>query len=181
MRAKGPRPRGQSIWNGMKWCYKCKTDKNVECFHKDGTVAGGLSKLCKDCYQSSTRVSNRKKKLKSNVEFFLSRKITQLKHRCKKNNIPFDLTTEHLMELFNAQEGRCYYSRRPLRLDCTQVDKMDALSVDRLSPLLGYVKTNIVLCTLGMNAMKNFRTEEEFRVFLAERVQGFLEYLNRSS
>lgn len=39
------------------------------------------------------------------------------------------------------------------------------LSVDRLTPKLGYVKGNVVLCTYSSNWAKNSRTEDEFYSF----------------
>lgn len=169
----------QSIVDGHKWCYKCRETKPVEGgFSKDRTVYGGYSKLCKSCISKSNKNKNRKKKIKTDVEYYLRTKCTRIKHRAKKDGISFDLTPRYLTELYHSQNGLCYYTEEPMRIDCDRVTP-DSMSLDRLDPTKGYVEGNVVLCQTSMNAMKQDRTEAEFREFLERRIEQWLRYLDR--
>lgn len=173
------RKRGQSIQDGKKYCYKCKTEKEVETnFHRDRTVYGGFSKICKHCYTKSAKVENRKQKKCSDISFYLKTRCNQLRYKASKNAILFDLTPEYLLELFNSQNGRCYYTEEYLKID-NSIAKHDSLSVDRLTPDKGYTKGNVVLCTQAINSMKNDLTEEQFQNFLREKIRIYTRYLNR--
>jgi hypothetical protein len=77
---------------------------------------------------------------------------------------PTDVTKDYLLELFQKQGGRCYYTKVPFRMQMG----IFTPSVDRKDPKQGYYKSNIVLCLAGVNYAKNDASVEEFTEFLRE-------------
>lgn len=77
---------------------------------------------------------------------------------------PTDVTKDYLLELFQKQGGKCYYTKVPFRMQMG----IFTPSVDRKDPKQGYYKSNIVLCLAGVNYAKNDASVEEFTEFLRE-------------
>lgn len=166
--------------DGKRVCYKCKAEKELSGgFHKDSCFALGYSKVCKECYKISNKLKNRIKKIKTDIDTHLIRRCATIKHRAKTGEIPYNLTPSYLRQIYDLQNGKCYYTGRLMRLDCSPNNVFESLSVDRLTPSKGYVEGNVVLCTQVINAMKNYRTEEEFKEYLKEKVEEFTQYLSR--
>jgi hypothetical protein len=175
---RGPKPRN----DGKRVCYKCKIEKElIFNFHKDSTCPLGYSKVCKECYKISNKKKNRQIKVKTDITACFSRRCSAIKHRSKIKELQFDLTPNYLLELYNKQQGKCYYTNRNMKMDIDQYTRIDGWSVDRLTPNLGYVMGNVVLCCFDINAMKNDRTEDEFREYLSERILGLQNYISRES
>jgi dUTP pyrophosphatase len=101
---------------------------------------------------------------------FIAR-INSIKHRSKKLDVPFNLSLEHLINLYNQQQGLCYYTGIPMQLITTDFKNkgqasLDVMSVDRQVPKLGYVDDNVVLCCNGVNKFKGNESTEDFMDFL---------------
>lgn len=86
--------------------------------------------------------------------------LVGVRKRCRTHSLPYDLSTDYLMSLWDSQNGCCYYTGVPLSWGVT-THQPDSASVDRLEPDRGYVRGNVALCTLKMNVTKSNRTEEE--------------------
>ena len=88
---------------------------------------------------------------------FLFNNISR-RSRDKGREIEFD--REYIKELYNKQNGRCFYTDEPMSLGYHR-DKKDLyslnfhnISVDRIDSKKGYTKENTVLCCWGCNALK---------------------------
>lgn len=93
--------------------------------------------------------------------------------RCKKarerahsKNMKFDLTPEFLMDLWNVQDGKCFYSGLEMTYDRND---LYTVSVDRVDSNKGYTQDNVVLCCWSVNSMKNSYSTDEF-LFLCNSV-----------
>lgn len=119
---------------------------------------------CKKC--CSTRATDRyhalsdvdKQHYKDNVKDWNNKNIFRVrylvgKHRANKKNIIFDITENDLRDLWDVQNGRCYYSN--LSMDLAQDDATYSVSIERKNSSIGYIKDNVVLCCSGINRMKN--------------------------
>lgn len=87
-----------------------------------------------------------------NVEFRLNKLCAMAKNRAKEKQLDFDITTEHLIELWNNQDGKCALSDTKFVLESGsgRVNK-DTVSVDRIIPELGYTIGNVRLVTYHVN------------------------------
>lgn len=128
-------------------------------------MSGGVSKLCRECYNKENAViqcnRSRSRRFKcaienGDIEFYIKRRIGTVKSRANKNNINFNLDAKYLIDLWNQQSGRCFYSNLPMNNSMKQdgFQSWDGPSLDRIEPTIGYVKGNVVWCIFGINSFK---------------------------
>ena len=139
--------------DGVKICNTCKVAKPLTDYHKHKDRIGGVCDECKKCVQS------RNKKRYSVNGWKGPEKLKRLKETAQKNNVPFNLTSEDIEEVYQKQKGLCYYSGIPLS---HIVNSIYGISVDRIIPSNGYVKENIALCCYVVNIMKHNLSYEVF-------------------
>jgi len=74
-----------------------------------------------------------------------------------------DLTTDYLVELWEAQDGRCHYTALPMTFEPgRRYARPDSASLDRLDPAGGYMRGNVVWATCLANTMKRDLVESDF-------------------
>jgi hypothetical protein len=153
------------IMNNNKKCYKCAEWKDLSFFNKSYKLPGGVSKICRECYNKEDSVikcqKSRSMRFKhaienGDVEFYIKRRIGTVKSRAIKNNINFNLDVDYLIDLWNKQNGKCFYSGIPMNNSMKQdgFQSWDGPSLDRIEPENGYVKGNVVWCIFGINSFK---------------------------
>jgi hypothetical protein len=94
----------------------------------------------------------------------LRQRNSSIKSNCKKNGIEFNLDEKFLLDLWNSQNGICYYSSLPMKAEgkIKGFQGWQTPSLDRKTPSLGYVKGNVVWCCFAVNSFKQNLTTEEF-------------------
>lgn len=92
-----------------------------------------------------------------------SRIATYRKNSC----VPSDLTVDYLIDLYNQQDGYCFYTGSKMILGWVD-DKIhpDTLSLDKKDPNKGYVCGNVVWCSFLANTMKQNMNEQEFYAYM---------------
>lgn len=128
-----------------KVCNECK--KSFIPYHKN------TQKWCDACKKKGDWFLKR---------FNIKKRMTSLcycaKNRATSKGLPFDITNEYVLKLFEDQKGKCVISGRTFNLDSYgnkgQVNP-DAPSLDRVIPSLGYVKGNVRLVTYLTNVCLN--------------------------
>lgn len=181
-REAGRKHRCASVVDGKKKCFKCKTFKGVECFSKNRSTADGYQKVCKECFANydCVKASYQKKSqlIKTSLLAYFGHKIPSLKNRSKRLNVAFDLNKEFLLSLYNKQNKRCFFSNIKI-LHNSGVLNYNSISIDRLDPLCGYTKNNVVLCAFAINSLKFNLNEQEFKTFLSECIPPLMEYAKK--
>jgi hypothetical protein len=92
------------------------------------------------------------------------RAVQNARYRSKRKNISFELTKEYVMDLFEEQDGKCYYSGIQLNVVKENKDRTHdpfKMSLDCVDPELGYVKGNVVWCAYCVNALKLKMSKED--------------------
>lgn len=156
-----------------KRCYKCCTWKDLSFFNKSRNLSGGVSKICRECYNKEESVikcnKSRLRRLKKAIEngdidFYIKRRIGMLKARAKKNNIDFNIDVKYLIDLWKNQNGKCFYSNISMNNSMKQdgFQSWDGPSLDRIEPANGYVKGNVVWCIFAINSFKQSLCLESF-------------------
>lgn len=106
-------------------------------------------------WKDKTNMVRYQKWLKDPRYVFYQRAYTII--RDKRSIVGFSSVSElkgYLMELWEVQGGKCYYTGELMHLKgYTEKDKL-AFTVDRLVPKLGYVRGNIALCCSIVNRIK---------------------------
>ena len=85
------------------------------------------------------------------------RAVANARTRALKKNIPFDITKDYIVSLFEDQKGRCFYSDIELSIvkkDESKTHDPFKMSLDCIDPDLGYVRGNVVWCAYCVNALK---------------------------
>lgn len=100
-----------------------------------------------------------------NYNFDIDLKIfTQLRWRCyytdNKKKIVDTITTEHIKELYEKQNGKCAITGLPM-MNVKQYMFPYKMSVDRIDNLKGHTKDNVQLVCLAINYGKNRYTNED--------------------
>lgn len=98
-----------------------------------------------------------------------------LRGRAVARGLPFEITPETLLDLFEKQGGRCYWLDLPLVI--TSTDKRDPLqpSLDRLDPDRGYVLGNVVLTCMFANLGRSTLSAQKMRDFVVTLRAKFAE------
>lgn len=101
--------------------------------------------------------------------WYLKRRLGAYRKTSSELGVECDFDANYLLDLFHKQDGKCYYTQEIMEWNNYGKGKghqrQSTLSVDRLTPTLGYVRGNIVLCSHLSNTSKGARTEDEFYAF----------------
>ena len=86
------------------------------------------------------------------------------KMKCRKRGWKFNLSSDFLVELWNKQGGKCFYTGEELTLD--RLRRIgDSASLDRIDSTRGYTKDNVVWTSRFVNTSKGQRNFDEFISF----------------
>lgn len=155
-----------------KWCFSCKSWKDLSLFNKCSSQPSGVAKLCRECYNSNEAVKkcerNRclrhRRAFLEDIGYYFRYRTYAIKKQACKHGIPFDLDEVYLFNLWKQQEGKCYYSSLLMRAEgkVNGFQSWFSPSLDRKIPSLGYVKGNVAWCCFGINSCKQTMNAAEF-------------------
>ena len=150
----------------QKWCNSCKKFKPTNLFNNNIARHDGLQSCCISCLenkpQSSARLE-RKKASRKRFDVWVGAFVSQKKNLCQKHGINFNLTTDYLKQLWQQQDGCCYYSRVKLLFGSKA---LVSAQLDRVIPADGYVIGNVVWSSKAMNNLKNNASLDEVADFI---------------
>jgi hypothetical protein len=82
--------------------------------------------------------------------------LRKARKRSQKRRVPFNIDKDYLIDLFEKQNGRCYYSG--LNLNMVKEDRLIndpmKMSLDCIDPDRGYTIGNVVWCAYCVNVFK---------------------------
>ena len=153
-----------------KICTGCGFEKPIDAYRLRKDAPDGHRANCIVCQD------------KHNYEYrsTLDGSITQLLGHAKENAAKrkkirndnsgdFSLVRKDLYDIWNAQEGKCFYSGIPLSFRSSW-----KVSLERLDPAQGYIKSNVVFCCLELNNAAQWSHEkiQEMLTILDENVKS---------
>jgi hypothetical protein len=152
-----------------KYCKLCGEHKLVQEFHKSQK-----SLLCK-FHHNEIGKKNKKKfrenplnKEKEKLKY-QERKIRLwsnfLLHNSKSKDCINTLTVEDILDIYNNQNGLCFWFKIPLIPTLTKKHPQQP-SLDRIDRTKGYVKDNVVICCYAANIGRNETDVEVWKNFL---------------
>jgi len=156
-------------------CTKCDAWKPLEEYRIQRPTKSYPYRLT---YCDQCRVMQIRKRRVETPESYLMDKFLKLKQRAEKHDIQFDLTLEHLIDQFNDQGGRCFYTNKELVFDLQGESKFNSTSVDKIIPEDGYIDGNIVFCLFRINTIKSNMSLEEMKIWTPlwyEKIERFLQ------
>jgi len=151
-----------------KTCNICGETKNIDNFYKSQR-----SMKCKDCTLQITK--EYKKERRKNLDFRKSEGIKQKERRVRlwqntlindsKRGREHDLTVNDINEIYERQNGLCYWFKVPL-IPSNKLKHPQQPSLDRLDGSKGYTKNNVVLTCYSANIGRNENDLETWKNFL---------------
>lgn len=157
---------------GEKQCSMCFEIKKLEMFNKNGVRKNiqNYHKFCIECRKLHSKNIN--KELKKNFKNYIPKLLRYARRRTRAFKLPeCNLTKDYLFNLWNHQEGRCFYTKDFLNIDDYTSDLY--CSLDKVDPEKGYVIGNVVYTSKLCNFTKNKRNFEEFYEFCLNVVTNF--------
>jgi hypothetical protein len=152
-----PRPdTTKSKERSIFWFCKCECGNN--CTVRSAELLVGDTKSC-GC---NRYMSGENSPIYKGVGMLSSSKFTHIKYAAIKRNLEFNVSMEYLWDLFQKQEGKCYYTGDLLTLVTRNTKGGMTASLDRLDSSKGYFEGNVVWSHKDINIMKMDKSEEEF-------------------
>lgn len=158
-----------------KQCKKCQRDLDLNSFRiRRINNYEWCEKTCRECerlkakeYRNQPDYYSHRKEYRlskaGNIKFHVQERLSQWKSK----TINSDLDSNYLIELYNNQNGLCYYTGEVLSVGQSRGHAMkDSISLDRLIPEKGYVQGNVVWCSYLSNTMKQDLTESDFYSYI---------------
>ena len=93
-----------------------------------------------------------------------SEALRKAKSRSEKRQVPFNIDKEYLINLFDDQNGKCYYSGIQLNIVKNKTGVINdpmKMTLDCIDPDSGYVKGNVVWCAYCVNVFKQKMSVDE--------------------
>ena len=150
-------------------CSKCGEVKSNNDFYQSQR-----GNRCKECILIGTRKYKRKirldpehrkmeglKQKERRVRLWQNTLINDSKNRKLENN----LTVDDINEMFNKQDGLCYWFKIPL-IPSKDKKHPQQPSLDRLDSSKGYTRDNVVLCCYSANIGRNENDLDTWKKFL---------------
>lgn len=168
----------------QKYCCRCGPKKRAideSCYHQTHRQEANLRATQwrdanperyktgqKDYYlRSKGTIAERAREWQRHERNWAGNLCKNAKSRSKRDNCPFDLDPEFLRQLFENQNGICYWTGLRM-VPSREPNGPCKPSIDKLSPEHGYTKGNIVLTTWFANRARNNLPVEQFRSLLRE-------------
>ena len=118
-------------------------------------------KLNKNKKKENSKKNTEIKKEKAPLKLLLN----SIKNGAKRRNLEFKIDLEFLLDCWEKQNGKCYYTKIDMKYIAFKKDPFQ-VSIDRIDSSKGYTKDNVVLCCQSINYMKNDYYIDDFHTFL---------------
>lgn len=132
----------------LRQCRTCLEHVVLQGFHKN-------RRSCKSC------VNEKKKQHRRNTDWF-EYIIDIAKHRARRRDIPFSITTHDMRFKWDQQQGLCALTGIQIEQKVER-ENLSTGSLDQIVPGEGYVPGNIQFVSVWANQTKSNLTEPEFR------------------
>lgn len=141
----------------LRRCVACGVEKPLDQFYFN-PITGRYRFRC-NAHETRKLPSMR------TARMYLYNKMETIKRRK-----PVDVTLDELMEVYDAQEGRCAVTGVTMthQADSPQTN----ISIDQIAAGQGYTKSNIRLVCAAVNYMKHRMSDEELVWWCKEVIRG---------
>lgn len=158
----------------MKTCSKCNTSKEFSEFGKRSSNKDGLNYYCKSCCRGISQDYRNSNSDKTNMSATKSRRNLDWNVRLFRGtrstaharNLEHTITAEDILEIWQQQNGECYWLGVKLSEDYIASRHPLSPSLDRLDNSKGYIKDNVVITSTFANLGRSNTTVEDFSEFL---------------
>jgi ribosomal protein S27E len=147
---------------GTFWLCKCECGNEKIVMSTELTRGDTKSCGCGNKFENS--------KLYKGVGKLAQSKFSHIEWGAKKRGFEFLITKEYAWDLYEKQNGKCFYTQLPINLN-TRNNSMTA-SIDRIDSNKGYIEDNVVWVHKDINIMKNKFSKEYFLMLCKKIVEN---------
>lgn len=141
-------------------CRKCKNVLPLDEFkHKYQQLS-----YCKECHKKQKL--DYRRRLNSNLDWYIRDKYNHLKARAKQAGILFSISLDDYRSQYEKQHGKCFYTDALMEWGTGKGKNSSTASLDKIVPEKGYVPGNVVFCTMKANMVKQNLTLQEVELWL---------------
>lgn len=156
---------GKETYNSIcRNCEKQQKDKEYANEYKDQSefsehpyyvYRNNKDKRCKHCKQIQNKQARKNYSNETKLYKVLQERWLGARDRANNKGIPFTITKEDLLELWENQEGLCNISKISMTFELDNGRVFTNVSVDQKKPGQGYTKDNIQLVCSAVNQLKS--------------------------
>lgn len=143
--------------DGKLLCHICGEYKDIDEFqiHKHYDYRQHREKRCRKCKQLQNKYARAQYNDDKKLYKVLQERWFAARDRSKIKNIPFTISKEDLIELWDSQRGLCNISKIPMTYELDNGRVYTNVSLDQKIPGIGYTKNNIQLVCSAVNQLKS--------------------------
>jgi hypothetical protein len=154
-------------------CSECRSVGRQKWYHANTEYANGLTNAWRENNREQSNASARlwwkqnPEKCRKNRFYCISKswfktRLINKKSQCKRSGLEFDLTPGFLEELWNKQNGKCYWLHIPIKLEQEKCNPLTA-TIERLDSTRGYTRDNVVWASYFANTGRRDCPSDEFK------------------
>lgn len=162
--------------DGLLLCHDCLQYKDESEFSAHGStnpVRHNRRHICRSCTTERQRKHDINLENGKKLEKCLKHRLLGAKDRAAKQNIPFDLELQYIIDLWHIQKGVCALSNLPMTFELKQGRTPTNVSIDKIDRELGYIKGNVQLVCMACNQIKSDMNEHEMYNFCKNIVKCY--------
>ena len=145
--------------DGKLLCHICGKYYDPSIFHLAGgnkyKIRNGRDTRCPTCKVLQNKQARLNYSDEKQLYVVLQKRWFGAKRRAEEHNIPFTITKEDLLELWNKQEGKCAISKIPMTYELDSGRVFSNVSIDQKIPGKGYTIDNVQLVCMAVNQLKS--------------------------
>lgn len=145
--------------DGKLLCHICGKYLDPEHFNLAGgnkySIRNGRDKRCSRCKLEQNKQARENYSENVKLQKVLQERWLGAKDRATIKGIPFSISKEDLVELWNNQDGLCSISKIPMTFELDKGRVFTNVSLDQKNPGQGYTKDNIQLVCSAVNQLKS--------------------------
>ena len=143
--------------DGKLLCHICGEYKDSSEFqnHTYYTYRNNKDKRCRKCKLEQNKQARENYSEDVKLQKVLQERWLGAKDRATTKGIPFSISKEDLVELWNNQDGLCSISKIPMTFELDKGRVFTNVSLDQKNPGQGYTKDNIQLVCSAVNQLKS--------------------------
>lgn len=145
--------------NGKLLCHLCGEYLDEENFHQAGgnkyKIRNGRDTRCSKCKAEQNKKARQQYTDDKKLYKVLQERWLGARDRALNKGIPFTITKDDLIELWEQQNGLCNISKIPMTFELDSGRIYTNISIDQKNPGQGYTKDNIQLVCSAVNQLKS--------------------------
>lgn len=161
---------------GKLLCHCCKEYKDISCFTPNGNanpIRNNRKSVCRDCDAQNQRERNINLSSHLKLRKCLNFRYLTARGRATRHNIPFNITLDYLLKLWNNQNGKCALSGIEMTYELNKGRTHTNVSIDKIDRTKGYTIGNIQLVCMACNQIKSDMPEDMMYYFCKHVVENY--------